>query len=31
MKVNGHRRARAELGPGDRITIGITDLTFELE
>jgi Protein of unknown function (DUF3662)/Inner membrane component of T3SS, cytoplasmic domain len=31
MKVNGHRVSHAELEPGDRITIGITDLTFELE
>jgi hypothetical protein len=31
MKVNGRRLSHAELEPGDRITIGITDLTFELE
>jgi Protein of unknown function (DUF3662)/Inner membrane component of T3SS, cytoplasmic domain len=31
MKVNGRRLSHAELQPGDRITIGITDLTFELE
>jgi len=31
MKVNGRRLGHAELEPGDRITIGITDLTFELE
>ena len=31
MKVNGRRVSHAELEPGDRITIGITDLTFELE
>jgi hypothetical protein len=31
MKVNGHRIGHAELNPGDRITIGITDLTFELD
>jgi Protein of unknown function (DUF3662)/Inner membrane component of T3SS, cytoplasmic domain len=31
MKVNGRRVGHAELNPGDRITIGITDLTFELE
>jgi hypothetical protein len=31
MKVNGQRLSHAELEPGDRITIGITDLTFELE
>jgi FHA domain-containing protein len=31
MKVNGRRLSHAELEPGDRITIGINDLTFELE
>jgi hypothetical protein len=31
MKVNGRRLSHAELEPGDSITIGITDLTFELE
>jgi hypothetical protein len=31
MKVNGQRVSHAELQPGDRITIGITDLTFELD
>jgi hypothetical protein len=31
MKVNGRRIGHAELSPGDRITIGVTDLTFELE
>jgi hypothetical protein len=31
MKVNGRRIGHAELNPGDRITIGVTDLTFELE
>jgi hypothetical protein len=31
MKVNGRRLSHAELEPGDRITVGITDLTFELE
>jgi hypothetical protein len=31
MKVNGRRIGHAELKPGDRITIGVTDLTFELE
>ncbi|MEA2331763.1 MAG: hypothetical protein QOH58_1901 [Thermoleophilaceae bacterium] len=31
MKVNGRRISHAELEPGDRITIGISDLTFELE
>ena len=31
MKVNGRRLSHAELEPGDRITIGVTDLTFELE
>jgi hypothetical protein len=31
MKVNGRRVGHAELDPGDRITIGVTDLTFELD
>jgi hypothetical protein len=31
MKINGRRLGHAELEPGDRITIGITDLTFELD
>jgi hypothetical protein len=31
MKVNGRRVSHAELEPGDRITIGVTDMTFELE
>ena len=31
MKVNGRRVPEARLRPGDRITIGVTDLTFELE
>lgn len=31
MKVNGRRIGQAELNPGDRITIGVTDLTFELD
>jgi Protein of unknown function (DUF3662)/Inner membrane component of T3SS, cytoplasmic domain len=31
MKVNGRRVSHAELEPGDRITIGVTDLTFELD
>jgi hypothetical protein len=31
VKVNGTRVERAELRPGDRVTLGITDLTFELE
>src|SRR3712207_3974027 len=31
MKVNGRRLSHAELEPGDRITIGVTDLTFELD
>jgi Protein of unknown function (DUF3662)/Inner membrane component of T3SS, cytoplasmic domain len=31
MKVNGRRLGHAELDPGDRITIGVTDLTFELD
>jgi hypothetical protein len=31
MKVNGRRIGHAELEPGDRITIGVTDLSFELD
>jgi pSer/pThr/pTyr-binding forkhead associated (FHA) protein len=31
MKVNGRRVGHAELNPGDRIRIGVTDLTFELD
>jgi hypothetical protein len=31
IKVNGQRVNQAALGPGDRITIGVTDLTFELD
>jgi hypothetical protein len=31
MKVNGRRIGHAELNPGDRIRIGVTDLTFELD
>jgi hypothetical protein len=31
MKVNGRRVGHAELDPGDRITIGVTELTFELD
>jgi hypothetical protein len=31
MKINGRRLSHAELEPGDRITIGISDLIFELE
>jgi Protein of unknown function (DUF3662)/Inner membrane component of T3SS, cytoplasmic domain len=31
MKINGRRVSHAELQPGDRITIGISDLSFELE
>jgi hypothetical protein len=31
MKVNGRRIGHAELNPGDRITIGVTDFTFELD
>ena len=31
MKVNGRRIGHAELSPGDRITIGVTDMTFELD
>jgi hypothetical protein len=31
MKINGRRVNEAELDPGDRITVGVTDLTFELD
>ena len=31
IKVNGQRVEQPPLRPGDRITIGVTDLTFELE
>jgi hypothetical protein len=31
LKVNGRRREQATLEPGDRITVGLTDLTFELD
>jgi Protein of unknown function (DUF3662)/Inner membrane component of T3SS, cytoplasmic domain len=31
MKVNGRRVGHAELDPGDRITIGVTELVFELD
>lgn len=31
MKVNGRRLGHAALNPGDRITIGVTDLSFELD
>ena len=31
IKVNGRRVDQAPLGPGDQITIGVTDLTFELD
>jgi pSer/pThr/pTyr-binding forkhead associated (FHA) protein len=31
VKVNGQRVAEGRLQAGDRITIGVTDLTFELE
>jgi hypothetical protein len=31
IKVNGQRVEHAGLSPGDRITIGVTDLTFELD
>jgi Protein of unknown function (DUF3662)/FHA domain len=31
IKVNGQRVNQADLSPGDRITIGVTDLTFELD
>ena len=31
IKVNGRRVDRQPLSPGDQITIGVTDLTFELD
>lgn len=31
VKVNGRRVERAVLAPGDRITLGLTDLTYELD
>ena len=31
IKVNGHRSDHALLRAGDRITLGVTDLTFELD
>jgi Protein of unknown function (DUF3662)/FHA domain len=31
VKVNGRRTDRAELREGDRITLGLTELTFELD
>jgi len=31
IKVNGRRVDQAGLSPGDQITIGVTDLTFELD
>jgi Protein of unknown function (DUF3662)/FHA domain len=31
IKVNGRRVGQAGLSPGDQITIGVTDLTFELD
>jgi hypothetical protein len=31
IKVNGRRVDRAALDPGDRITLGVTELTFELD
>jgi hypothetical protein len=31
IKVNGRRVDNAALRPGDQVTIGVTDLTFELE
>jgi pSer/pThr/pTyr-binding forkhead associated (FHA) protein len=31
IKVNGRRVDHAGLSPGDQITIGVTDLTFELD
>jgi pSer/pThr/pTyr-binding forkhead associated (FHA) protein len=31
VRVNGRRVDQSALRPGDRITIGVTELTFELE
>ena len=31
IKVNGRRVDRARLEPGDRVTLGLTELTFELD
>jgi pSer/pThr/pTyr-binding forkhead associated (FHA) protein len=31
IKVNGRRVDNQPLSPGDEITIGVTDLTFELD
>jgi hypothetical protein len=31
IKVNGRRVEQAELSPGDRVSFGLVDLTFELE
>jgi pSer/pThr/pTyr-binding forkhead associated (FHA) protein len=31
IKVNGRRTERAELRPGDRLTMGLTELVFELD
>lgn len=31
IKVNGRRAEQHALSPGDRITLGVTDLTFELD
>jgi Protein of unknown function (DUF3662)/Inner membrane component of T3SS, cytoplasmic domain len=31
IKVNGRRQEHARLEPGDRITLGLTELTFELD
>jgi Protein of unknown function (DUF3662)/FHA domain len=31
IKVNGRRVTNAQLRPGDQVTIGVTDLTFELD
>jgi hypothetical protein len=31
IRVNGRRQDHARLEPGDRITLGLTDLTFELD
>jgi pSer/pThr/pTyr-binding forkhead associated (FHA) protein len=31
IKVNGRRVGEAPLAPGDRVTLGVSDLTFELD
>lgn len=31
IKVNGRRVSEAPLEPGDRVTLGVSDLTFEID